>query len=232
MKISEQTKLLNIVRDNYREIAGQFDITRKKHVWPELEKLAQNIKDGSSVLDVGCGNGRLLEVLENKKITYLGVDNSEELITLAQKNYPHYSFKVVDILDLKNKINQKFDLVISVAVLHHLPSGKLQVQALEQLKKMLSTDGQIIFSVWRLWGRKKYTKYLMKTIWQIISFRSKLNIGDILFPWKNSRGEIVSQRYYHAFNQWELKRLVKKAGFKNIKIYRDKYNYWVYLDTR
>ncbi|PIX02803.1 SAM-dependent methyltransferase, partial [bacterium (Candidatus Gribaldobacteria) CG_4_8_14_3_um_filter_42_11] len=41
------------------------------------------VKDGDKVLDVGCGNGRLVKAFENKKISYLGVDNSEKLIKLA-----------------------------------------------------------------------------------------------------------------------------------------------------
>lgn len=229
MKVSEQNRLLKIVSNNYRDIAGLFDATRKKHVWPELEVLAENIKDGQSVLDVGCGNGRLLEVLSDKNLNYLGVDNSLELIELAKKNYSNYDFKVVDILELDKIITQKFDFVISVAVLHHLPGKELRQQALEQLKKVAS--GQIIFSVWKLWGRKKYQKYLFKNIWQKIIGISQLDFGDILFPWKNNQGKVVSQRYYHAFTKNELKILLKKVGFKKFKIKSDKYNYWVTIDT-
>ena len=68
MKKSEQQRLLKIVHNNYREIAAQFDVTRKKYIWPELEKVMANLEDGSSVLDVGCGNGRLLENLVDKNI--------------------------------------------------------------------------------------------------------------------------------------------------------------------
>jgi len=228
MKSEIKNQLLKIVRDNYKEIAGQFDATRKKHVWPELEALAEKIKDDSSILDVGCGNGRLLEVLENKKINYLGVDNSEELIVLAKKNYPNYDFKVMDILNLES-IDKKFDLVISVAVLHHLPGRELRIKALEQLKQV--ANKQIIFSVWKMWGNQKYQKYLFKNIWQKIFGQSQLDFGDILFPWKNGRGEVVSERYYHAFTKHELKSLVAQSGFKNFKIKSDQHNYWVTLDT-
>jgi len=230
MKTDEQNRLLKIVRDNYQEIAGQFNVTRKKHGWPELEELTKNIESGDNILDVGCGNGRLLDVLVGKKINYLGVDNSQKLIEIAKKNYPNFNFLVADILELTKVINKKFDYIILVAVFHHLPGQELRLKAFSQLKQLLSEDGQIIFSVWRLWNKLKYRKYLIKTVWQKIIGKSQLEVGDILFPWKNSRGEIVSERYYHAFTKRELKQLLNKAGFKNFKLYSDKYNYWVVIN--
>lgn len=231
MKKSEQQRLLKIVHDNYREIAAQFDVTRKKYIWPELEKVLANLKAGSSVLDVGCGNGRLLENLVGKNVSYLGVDSSEELLELARTNYPDHEFKTADILDLTSEVKEKFDLVISVAVLHHLPSEELRLQALKQLKLVCVPQGQIIFSVWKLWTNKKYQKYLLKNIWEKITLRSDLDFGDLLFSWKNNKGEAVSERYYHAFTKRGLKKLLGKAGFKNFKLYSDKYNYWVVIDT-
>jgi SAM-dependent methyltransferase len=231
MKKSEQQRLLKIVHNNYREIAAQFDVTRKKYIWPELEKVMANLEDGSSVLDVGCGNGRLLENLVDKNISYLGVDNSEELLKLARTNYPNHEFKTADILNLIPVVKEKFNLVISVAVLHHLPSEELRLQALEQLKLVCAPQGQIIFSVWKLWTNKKYQKYLLKNIWEKVTFRSNLDFGDLLFPWKNNKGEAVSERYYHAFTKRGLRKLLSKAGFKNFKLYSDKYNYWIIIDT-
>jgi len=229
MKKDQQEQLLKVVRDNYREIATQFDATRKKYLWPELQKILNSLKDNCRLLDVGCGNGRLIENLKNKKISYLGVDSSEELIKLAITNYPGYSFKVGDILKLTAITEQRFDLVISVAVLHHLPSKELRLEALKQLKTMVASDGQIVFSVWKLWSNKKYQKYLWRSFFKKITLRSQLDFGDILFPWKNDKGEPVSERYYHVFTKRSLKNLVKTAGFKNFKLYDDHYNYWVII---
>ena len=230
MKKDVQIKLLKIVHDNYRDIAAQFDVTRKKYIWPELAKVLSGLKDGDSLLDVGCGNGRLIENLGNNNISYLGVDNSEELIKLAKINYPEQNFKVLDILKLET-LTQKFDLVISVAVLHHLPSHELRLEALKNLKSVTTPGGQIIFSVWKLWSNKKYQKYLWQNIWQKLTFKSNLDFGDLLFPWKNNRGEAVSERYYHAFTKKGLKKLLNLAGLKNCKLYSDQHNYWVVIDT-
>lgn len=231
MKKETQNNLLKIVSNNYREIAGAFDVTRKKYVWPELEKMVEFLKDGDSVIDVGCGNGRLLDNVKNKKINYLGIDSSSELIEFAKKNYPNNEFVVGDILSLTEEVEQKFDLVISVAVLHHLPGKELRINALNQLKNVCRPEGKIIFSVWKIWPHKKYWKYLIKNIWQKIIFKSDLDFGDLLFPWKDNKGNALSERYYHAFTKHSLKKLLQTAGFKKFNLHDSGNNYWVSIDT-
>jgi len=87
MNKKTQQKLLKLVKTNYNDIAEQFNETRQKHSWQELIKLAKKVKSGSSVLDVGCGNGRLLKILPSN-IKYLGVDSSKKLLNLAQQQHP------------------------------------------------------------------------------------------------------------------------------------------------
>src|SRR3989338_4162555 len=82
-----QQNLLELVKRNYEEIVVDFDNTRKKYLWPELIKLAEMVIDGDRVLDAGCGNGRLAGAFNEKKIYYLGVDNSEKLIATANENF-------------------------------------------------------------------------------------------------------------------------------------------------
>jgi hypothetical protein len=57
--------------------------------------------------------------------------------------------------------------------------------------------------------------------------RNQMDFGDVLFDWK--RGGMTSKRYYHAFRRCELKKLVKKAGLKIEKIFRDRFNYYLVL---
>jgi len=221
--------LLKIVHDNYNEIAADFNLTRKKEIWPEIIRLAEGVKDGDKVLDLGCGNGRLLEALKDKKIEYLGVDNSEELIKLAQKNYPGYKFIVADILNLENIESQKFDYIFCLATLQHLPSQDLRIKVLREIKLLLSDQGQIVISNWNMWAQRKYRFLILKTFLNRLIGKNKLEFGDILFPWKNSRGEIMSERYYHAFRKRELLKLARQAGFRDINIYKDSFNYWMVL---
>jgi 2-polyprenyl-3-methyl-5-hydroxy-6-metoxy-1,4-benzoquinol methylase len=233
MKKEIANNLLNLVKRNYQEIATEFDLTRKKFLWPEIKNLTDNIKEGDKVLDVGCGNGRLLEVLKNKNINYLGVDNSSELIKIARNNYPNYKFLVADILDLSQIPVDSFDYVFCLAVLPHIPGKKLRMKALRELKKKVKNSGKIIISAWNLWGQKTNKKYrflIIKNGCLKILGKNNLDFGDIIFPWKSSNGKTSSKRYYHAFTRAGLKSLVLKTGIHLEKIKKDAFNYWLILN--
>ena len=217
------------MKRNYQEIAADFNLTRKKEVWPEIKKLAEKVSAGSRVLDVGCGNGRLLEVLPDNKIEYLGLDNSAELVKIASQNYPTQKFLVADILKLesvKEISSGTYDYVFCLAVLQHIPSRELRIEALRQLAVPLNTSGRLILSSWNLWVSPKHRPLLFKNYGLKIIGRNKLGFNDLLFPWKNAQGEATSERYYHAFTKKELKKLGRLAGLKLISLKRDHYNFW------
>lgn len=224
-----QKNLLNIVKKNYEEISEQFNETRKKYLWPELLKLTKNVKNGNKILDAGCGNGRLLEAFKNKRIQYLGIDNSIELIKHARAKYPKQEFIVNDILALGKIPEINFDYVFCVAVLQHIPSKDLRIAALRQLKNKVKPDGKIIITVWNLWSQAKFRKLILKFAILKLIKKNKMDLGDILFDWKNPSGQVISRRYYHAFTKRQLKKIIKKAGLKIDKIYKDKYNYYAIL---
>ena len=233
MKKETADDLLNLVKRNYEEIAADFDVTRRKALWPEIKDLAAAVYPGARVLDAGCGNGRLLDAFKNKKIEYLGVDNSAKLIKAARHNYPGHKFLVGDILKLDAIPDDNFDYIFCLAVLQHIPSEKLRRQALEEMRNKLNPNGKIIISAWNLWspvwGKKKYSHLIFKNWFLKLGRQNRLDFGDIIFPWKNSLGQETSSRYYHAFIKREFKKLARKIGLELIQLKKDKFNYWVIL---
>ncbi len=232
MKKETEKNLLKIVKENYEKIARQFSETRKKEIWPELKKLCKDIPENSAILDLGCGNGRLIEAFE-KKINYLGIDQSESLVNLAKERYPNHSFIVGDALNL-NQINfkenysaNKFDYIFSIAVLQHIPSEKRRIELAKSLKNFLQPQGKIIISVWNMWETKKFRKIIFKTFILKLLRKNELDFGDVIFDWKDSSGLGVSKRYYHAFTKRELKAIFSKSGYNIESIYKDKFNYYL-----
>lgn len=224
-------KILTLVQNNYEEIASEFDVTRKNLTWPILKDYCLQISSQDKVLDVACGNGRLCQELIGKNKNYLGVDNSRALINLAKNNFPEFNFFQANFLEenfLKNLDYPKFSFnkIFFLAAWQHVPSKKLRLQVLKNIKQYLAPNGEIIISNWNLWQSRHRSK-IIKNIWRKIIGKNDLDFGDIIFSWQGKT--IKSKRYYHAFTKRELMDLAKRAKFKNINFFQDKYNYWLIL---
>ncbi len=228
MDTDTQKQLLKLVQKNYDAVAVEFNKTRNKNsglLWAELVKLSQQVKDSDKVLDIGCGNGRLLKILAGRNIDYLGVDSSANILKTARVNHPHNKFVCGDILELGQIPEINFDYVFCLAVLHHLPGKNLRVQALRQLKNKLNKNGKIIIAVWNMWPQHKFRKIIFKFALLKIIKKNKMDWGDIIFSGFSN----IVKRYYHAFTKRELKKISRQAGLKIEKLYKDKFNYYALL---
>jgi ubiquinone/menaquinone biosynthesis C-methylase UbiE len=108
--------------------------------------LLEYIKKNEKLLDLGCGNGRLYKRIQSLGVDYTGIDLSENLIKKAEELYPQAKFYVASALDLSFP-DSTFDKIISIAVLHHIPSYKLRIKFMEEVHRVLKKDGQLILTV-------------------------------------------------------------------------------------
>jgi SAM-dependent methyltransferase len=93
-------------------------------LWHQIEDahkkiLAELIPDGASVLDLGCGYGRLLTLMPVSWYgDYTGVDLSPELVRLAQETYPVRRFYVGDLRYLEDppRGSTRYDWGVMVSI--------------------------------------------------------------------------------------------------------------------
>ena len=99
-----------------------------------------------TILEVGCGPGMITKYLLSKKpeLKLLGVDISENMVTLAKKNNPSASFEVMDARDLKS-LNTGFDGIISGFALPYLSEEDVTA-FIKASKHLLSEKGFIYLS--------------------------------------------------------------------------------------
>ncbi len=207
MKEELARKIMEDSATGYEKIAEQFSRTRSSF-WKELDFIKEEVKGGDKILDLGCGNGRLYEFLKEKKIEYTGVDSSERLLELARKKYgTEAKFIRGDALNLPFA-NESFDKIISIAVLHHIPSEKWRKKFLDEAWRVLKKDGVLILSVWNM-RQKKYAPLLVKYAFLKIAGLSPLDFGDVRLGWNGEK----NVRFVHAFGKRELRKLLEKSGF-------------------
>jgi len=198
--------LIKKTKDYFDRNVESFSGSRSR-IWPELNKLKKYTKDGEKILDLGCGNGRLFELFQDKNVKYAGVDASAEFIKKAKERYGDY-FIVADAFDMLFP-DGSFDSIWAIAFFHHIPSKQLRLKVLEEIKRVLKKNGKVVVTCWNLY-QFHYLRILLKFTLRKLFGLSKLDFKDVLLSPK----KIKVQRYYHAFTKKELKKLFQQAGFR------------------
>lgn len=244
-------KLLNQLNaDFYKTTAIDFDESRH-YFWAGWEKipplldslinnleLQNNNKQKIRVADIGCGNGRfgdfLFEKLPQLNISYTGVDGNKTLLEFAQHSLEgkiqSLHLQQTDIISkLKNDEdfleNQKFSLIGSFGVFHHIPSYDLRVKAINYLLSKLEKDGYLIISLWQFIEFKRFQKKVVLDSNSANSLELKqetlspndLEKNDYILDWKRGKQAL---RYCHFYDKKEQQQLIKDTKASLIKEYR------------
>lgn len=106
-----------------------------------IDKLT--LKEGDSIIDIGCGSGRFTLPLLNRGLHVTGVDFSKELLDelrALKKN----NLKIIqaDIDHLEDLVKDKFNFATGFFILHHL--NNLET-SLKSLRKILKKGAKIAF---------------------------------------------------------------------------------------
>jgi len=92
---------------------------------------------GCSILEIGCASGYYYEILKyllNINLSYIGVDYSTPLITMAKDYYPNAKFCVADDVHLPFGKSQFF-VVIYSCILLHVPNFREHIKESARLSK-------------------------------------------------------------------------------------------------
>jgi tRNA (uracil-5-)-methyltransferase TRM9 len=174
----------------YNIIAEHFDETRYS-LWEGVKSFLTNLSSNSYILDVGCGNGKYLSVRKDDCYIY-ACDPCEKFVNIAKNKHPHAEVIVANGLSLPY-LDNSFDVVISIAVMHHLDTEYKRIQFLKEIKRVLKKDGKALITVWATTS--------VKNKWIKLNNKNDYNV-----PWHMKNGDIY-YRYYHLFEKDEIIRL-------------------------
>lgn len=89
------------------------------------------LRQGTRVLDIGCGAGVLCAAFQRQGCQVVGVDLSESGIALARQHFPGCRFELLGVneLSLDRLGETPFDIVVSTEVIEHLYAPRLLTRA-------------------------------------------------------------------------------------------------------
>jgi len=160
----------------------------------EIKSVTRETKP--TILDVGCGWGNFLQVLQKNQISYLGIDSSSEAIKICKIN--KLNSQKIDLLELSQKNRQQFSAITLFQVIEHL---KNPVEYLKATKKLLKKDGVLLITTP---NNQSPLRYLSGSHWSIYQTPS----------------------HYFFYSATTLKQIFAAAGFKNVKIKVDRFRFF------
>jgi trans-aconitate methyltransferase len=163
-----------------------------------------NLQGNESLLDIGCGNGKVSALLA----TYLpygevvGVDSSHEMIIQARRSYPQIRYPNLAFLKMDAReltFNERFDVAFSDATLHWIIEHEL---VLKGVYKSLVKGGRLLFQM----AGKGNAQDVLAVIQEMISEEScKPYFKNFTFP-------------YGFYGPEEYNKWLQETGFKPERI--------------
>ena len=125
------------------EAAGDYPFAGYTELHDQIFEIV-HAREGVSVLDLGCGTGKLTARLLAAGHPVTAVDFSANMLAAAGKNAPGATFLQAELEDVPEKLEGgKFDCIVAAYALHHLPDER-KYALLTALNDHLNPEGVII----------------------------------------------------------------------------------------
>lgn len=204
-----------IPKVNYDLFSETFSQSRKNMKWEEIEYFLEKYSefiDEKKILDIGCWNGRLLDHFIKSQfisdIDYFWIDASVGMIDEAKKKFGTDDFQVIDMLEIDEISQKKFESVFFIASFHHLWTIDERIQVLERLKNIIVPWTYIFMTNWALESNLNKQKYA----------DSYIENSENKFWGKDFSIKIWEfERFYHCFSLQELEFLFEKTWYEIVE---------------
>ena len=136
---------ISYYNNNFQELLKIYNSVNMEQLNKTIDKFC--LKD-NFVLDLGFGSGRDLNYIKNITKNIYGIDGSIEFVNnLKQEEfYKHkVALSVLPMIDTTPFNINKFDIIISIAVLMHLKKDEI-IETIRNIKQKLNLNAKVIIS--------------------------------------------------------------------------------------
>ena len=145
----EEIQKFSNLADEWWDVNGKFKplhmfnpirieyITQKiKHHF-KLENNENNLLDGLTILDIGCGGGLISEPMTKLGGVVTGIDASEKNIKVAKLHAEKNNLKIKYLHSSPEQLNhaEKFDIILNLEIVEHVEDVNLYLNSCSKLLK-------------------------------------------------------------------------------------------------
>ncbi|RJQ15686.1 class I SAM-dependent methyltransferase [Candidatus Woesearchaeota archaeon] len=187
-----------------------------------------------TILDVGCGNGRIHPLLRKKGFKVYGIDTETALLKEAKEKFPAYAENYYKKDMRKFTLKKRFDVMLSWFTSFGYFSDTGNLSVLKSMKKNLKKDGLLLLDIpnkqSRKFRRKKFSHIQMDGLYveKIDNSIEQKNNQTVLVFTQQFYGKDgkklqfikKKQKKVRLYDKNEIIPLLDKAGFEIISVFK------------
>lgn len=159
---------------------------------------------GGDVLEVGCGEGRGIELLIKKTKSFTAIDKIEEAIDKLRQKFPEGRFIAGSLPPLSAFHDNSYDVIISFQVIEHIQDDRLFLKEIHRILKpggtaLITTPNRKMSLSRNPWHIREYLPEELKQLAQI--FFDKVEMKGIT-------GDEKVMKYYEE-NKQAVQRIMR-----------------------
>jgi len=198
--------------EHFDQIAEYYDEVFPEHItshyYRKRIKFLSGLIKGGKVLDLCSGTGRISEGLIEKGFNVVSLDLSRNMLLVRRHVNGYQPINGISYeLPFKSDI---FDMVISIASLHHIADIEKIKSTLNEMKRIIKKGGYIV--LWDHNPLNPYWKFIMKRVPQDTGQERLIRASELVGPFTSGGYS------YKVFRKGFIPDFVPKCLMKLFKI--------------
>ena len=213
-----------------KDVAENFDPHVRKSVpfYEEIQRMVTEmsdwfIHDNSRVYDLGISTGETFSNLcdkhqSNKRPQFIGIDNSEDMLTVARTNLRNYDNVTLYKHDLNNSIEIKDASFVTMLYTFQFVRPEIRQRLINDIYQGMIDNGALIIVEKILGNNPKFNEIWIE-LYNDMKLRHKLSLENIKAKADSLRGILTS------YSQEKIINILHRSGFQDIDIFFKWYNF-------
>ncbi len=217
-------KYWNQVSSEKKDFVAQVQRNHEKESEITAEHISQilNIQSSDSVLDVCCGNGMLTQEISKKCNKIIGIDQSENLITVAKNHFLNNccSFLVGEAQEIPLLVKTQFDKIYLEFSFQYFDQKNEGKKVIQSLLEVLKPQGQLFLGDIPEKGKEKklYNTPKKKAYYRLAKIKGSNTMGkfwssekiDTICQQLNVKGQKITQPEHLPYSHYRFDYLIQK----------------------